>query len=87
MAGRVRLGIGLAAAVLPDAFLLLLRTVLVPALMHLSGRASQERHRDYLIIEHIHPHAHPAHRRAAPPAAVSRSGEPVPFPEGPRGPG
>ena len=100
------IGIGLAAAVLLDAFLL--RTLLVPALMHLSGRgnwwlpgwldpssrtcpsnpppdrppcppprpeanspaarqpASQERHRDHLI-EHIHPHAGPAHRRVARP--------------------
>ena len=32
------IGIGLAAAVLLDAFLL--RTILVPALMHLSGRAN-----------------------------------------------
>ena len=70
------IGIGLAAAVLLDAFLL--RTLLVPALMHLSGRANWwlpgwlDRTLPHLSIEPPpdHPPAQPHTRRGHPPATA-----------------
>ena len=60
------IGIGLAAAVLLDAFIL--RTILVPALMHLSGRANW-----WLPgwLDRTLPHAYePATELPAPPSLV-----------------
>ena len=73
------IGIGLAAAVLLDAFLL--RTLLVPALMHLSGRANWwlpgwlDRGQPHLSIE---PATRPPASAPALPASARPAGDRVP---------